>query len=439
MKKIAFLRALALLTSCLLVGCTGKPAAPASTGGSAAGADGAAGQPVTLTFLNKYPEDNYRPYFEQAIRDFEALHPGVTIQMESVSDEQIKDKLRVIAGGELPDIFFTWPGEFQRKFDRAGLTLDVTSYLDADPAWQSGFLPAVLETGVYEGRNHSIPFRYSAMFILYNKAIFEKYSLSEPKTYEEFLNICETLKQNGETPLLFGNAQTWYGAWYSGTFNQLCVPYDTKMNDYNPAVGEFTDPGYIQALQSIVDLQTKGYFSPNVLSVDYYQAREQFCAGQGAMIVDATSQFSIYEENCAEDWGFFKVPPIAGAKGSADYITGGAEAYAISAKTQAPDMAVEFVKFLTTKEQAYKMTQETGLPNPIIGGIDENNSSARLVEAIDMVNQYKGIAAWLDTDVEAKVADAFMTAVSDCLGGKDPAEAMKSVQAAAKEVRDSQG
>ena len=102
-------------------------------------------------------------------------------------------------------------------------------------------------------------------------------------------------------------------------------------------------------------------------------------------------------------------------------------------------MAVEFVKFLTTKEQAYKMTQETGLPNPIIGGIDENNSSARLVEAIDMVNQYKGIAAWLDTDVEAKVADAFMTAVSDCLGGKDPAEAMKSVQAAAKEVRDSQG
>ena len=84
MKKIAFVLALALFTSCLLFGCTGKPAAPASTGGSAAGADGAGGQPVTLTFLNKYPEDNYRPYFEQAIWDFEALHPGVTIQMLSL-------------------------------------------------------------------------------------------------------------------------------------------------------------------------------------------------------------------------------------------------------------------------------------------------------------------------------------------------------------------
>ena len=46
--------------------------------------------------------------------------------------------------------------------------------------------PAVLETGAYEGRNPAFPIRYSAMFILYNKAIFEKYSLSEPKTYEEF-------------------------------------------------------------------------------------------------------------------------------------------------------------------------------------------------------------------------------------------------------------
>ena len=39
MKKIAFLLALALFTSCLLFGCTGKHAAPASTVGSSAGAD----------------------------------------------------------------------------------------------------------------------------------------------------------------------------------------------------------------------------------------------------------------------------------------------------------------------------------------------------------------------------------------------------------------
>ncbi|MEG0272674.1 MAG: extracellular solute-binding protein [Hydrogenoanaerobacterium sp.] len=429
MKKLVLCLAIIMVFSSVLCSCgkTSASSAPANVAPSE--------ENIELTFLNKYPEEEYKPYFDKAIKDFEAAHPNVKIKMESVGDDQIKDKLRIIAGGELPDIFFTWPGEFQRKFDRAGLTLNITPYLNEDTSWKNGFMPAVLQSGVYNEENHSIPFRYSTMFILYNKTIFDKYNLTEPKTYEDFLTTCETLKSNGEIPLLFGNAGTWYGAWYIGTFNQLCVPYETKMQDYDPTSGKFEHPGYLTALQNIVDLQTKGYFSPNVLSVDYYQVREQFCAGKGAMIVDGTSQFSIYEKDCVNDWGFFKVPAITGAAGSNDYITGGAEAYAISAKTKNPKMAVEFVKFLTTKEQAYKQTAETGLPNAIIGAIDDGNGTPKLLEGIKLLNDYKGISAWLDTDVEAKVADAYMTAVSDCLGGKAPSEALKSVQKAAEEVK----
>ncbi len=446
MKKIfVFLLAMVLICS-VLGGCSGNPSSQSTqttaqtvgtTASQTSSASSVATGPVVLSFLNKYPEDNYRPYFEQAIKDFEASHQNVTINMESVSDEQIKDKLRIIAGGELPDIFFTWAGEFQRKFDRAGLTLNLTPYLNQYPDWKNGFIPSVLASGLYNGENHSVPFRYSAMFMLYNKIIYDKYNLKEPATYQEMLNNCEVLKKNGEIPILFGigSSGTWYAAWYIGTLNQLCVPYDVKMKDYNPASGEFTHPGYVQALAYFVDLQKNGYFSPNVLSVDYYQCREQFCAGQGAMIMDATSQFSIYEKDCVDDWGFFKFPPIEGAAGNADYITGGAEAYCVSAKSKNPDMAVEFVKFLTSKDQAYKQTKQTGLPNAIIGGIDEGNGSPKLLAAIKLVNDYKGICAWLDTDVDAKVADAFMTAAANCLSGKSPEEEIKLVQQAAQEVK----
>lgn len=430
-----------LVAVALLVGCgtqTGSP--PAGSGRAenapAAAADNGAGESIELSFLNKYPEDDYRPYFEQAIRDFEAAHPGVTIHMEAVSDHAIKDKLSIIAGSDLPDIFFTWPGEYQRKFDRAGITLDLTPYFTDDPEWRDSFIPAILDTGVFEGKNHSVPFRSSIMYVLYNKEMFDKYSLAAPVTYDDFLAICETLKTNGETPLLFGNSGEWYGSWYIGTYNQLCVPYDVKMKDYAPATGEFTHSGYVSALQHIVNLQEKGYFSSNVLSVDYYQVREQFCAGMGGMILDATSQFSIYESDAVMEWDFFKMPPITGEGGNTDYVTGGAEAYCISAGTAHPDMAVEFLKFLTEKEQAYKQTQETGLPNAIIGGIDVGNGSAKLVKAMEMLGDYQGIAAWLDTDVEAKVADAFMAGVSEALGGKAPADVLQDVQKAAEEVRD---
>jgi raffinose/stachyose/melibiose transport system substrate-binding protein len=424
MRKLAYVFAVLMAVVLLFTGCGG---------GSAGGGD-----KIEISFLNKYPEDEYRPYFEQAIKDFETNHPGVTIKMESVSDHAIKDKLSIIAGSDIPDIFFTWPGEYQRKFDRAGITLDLTPYLEADPEWRDSFIPAILQTGVFQDRNHSIPFRDSIMFVLYNKDMFNQYGLTPPEDFGEFLTVCETLKANGETPLLFGNSGEWYGSWYVGTFNQLCVPFEIKMRDYAPGGGEFTHPGYERALQYIYELQTRGYFSPHVLSVDYYQVREQFCAGQGGMILDATSQFVIYEQNSVMEWDFFKVPGIPGEAGKPDYITGGAEAYCIAATTKYPDMAVEFLKFLTSPKQAYKQTAETGLPNPLIGGIDSGNGSSKLISAMKILEDYKGIAAWLDTDVEAKVADAFMAGLSECLGGnKSPAGVMADVRKAAAEVRES--
>ncbi|MFR9064297.1 MAG: hypothetical protein ACLVJO_11360 [[Clostridium] scindens] len=46
----------------------------------------------------------------------------------------------------------------------------------------------------------------------------------------------------------------------------------------------------------------------NVNSKDYYQVREEFCAGQQGMILDATSQFSFYTEAMGEDgYGYFKI------------------------------------------------------------------------------------------------------------------------------------
>ena len=35
----------------------------------------------------------------------------------------------------------------------------------------------------------------------YNKAIFDKYGLEVPTTYDEYVQVCDTLKENGVTPV----------------------------------------------------------------------------------------------------------------------------------------------------------------------------------------------------------------------------------------------
>lgn len=50
--------------------------------------------------------------------------------------------------------------------------------------------------------------------IIYNKEIFERYGLSVPQTYQDFLNICKTLKSKGLLPSVW--AAVICGIWNIG-------------------------------------------------------------------------------------------------------------------------------------------------------------------------------------------------------------------------------
>ena len=66
---------------------------------------------------------------------YEAANPEVNIKLEQVGDQPYKDKIRVLtASKDLPDIYFSWAGDFANKFVRAGLAADLT--------WSSGRTPS---------------------------------------------------------------------------------------------------------------------------------------------------------------------------------------------------------------------------------------------------------------------------------------------------------
>lgn len=413
------------MTASLVIGCGNKS--------SEADSD-----KITLTFLDKHPEDEYKGYFEGAIADFEESHPNVHIEYENISDKAIKEKLSVLAaGGELPDIFFAWGGECLNRFSRAGRLLDLTPYMDEDPEWREGFLPSFLSSSVLDDKNYAAPYRSSVLYMLYNKQIFADNNIEVPTTWDEFINVCEELKGKEIDPIAFGNSDKWYTMWYVGQFNANYVNADTRTTDYAPATGEFTDPGYTKAVQTFLDLNDKGYLGKNVNSKDYYQVREEFAVGKYGMILDATSQFSFYTDAMGEDgYGYFKIPIPNDATGdeATTIVTGGSENYAISADCEHPEEAVEFLKFMTSKEQGLKQTEESGLPNALIGGITEENSDPVIAAAYQTAEDYTAIAEWLDQCVDGNVANAYMAGLQEGLDGKSADDIMADVQKAAKEV-----
>lgn len=427
----------AFLSAAMMIGLLSGCATSGNSGESSEGGSKEDGE-VTLTFLNKYPEDPYAQYFVDAVAAFEKEHPDIKIEMENVSDEAIKDKLSVMASGEqMSDIFFSWTGERVKRFARNDLVLDLTSYLEEDSAWADSFLPAFLNNATYEGKTYAIPFRSSIMYFVYNKAVFDEHKLEVPNTWDEFIAICDKLKKTDVTPIAFGNSQTWYSSWWIGLLNAMMVPADVMNKDYTPETGEFTDPAYTEAVQTFLDMNKKGYFGDNVNAKDYYEVREGFCAGKYAMMLDATAQFTQFDDGMgAENWGYFKIPVMEGAAGDPGTIGGGGEVWMVSKTCKHPEEAITFLKFMTSLEQGQKQTSEAGLPNALVGGITKDNATEMLANAYKDAEGYTNIADWLDCAVEASIADQYMVSVQEGFNGKSAEDIMKDIQTAAAKVKE---
>lgn len=198
-------------------------------------------------------------------------------------------------------------------------------YMKDDPEWKDSFLPSFLNSSVYDGKNYAVPYRSSVLYMLYSRQVFADNDLDVPETWDEFIDVCEKLKGNDVTPIAFGNSDKWYTMWYVGQFNANYVDAGTRTSDYNPASGQFADPGYTESIQTFLDLNDEGYLGTNVNSQDYYQVREEFAAGRYGMILDATSQFSFYTDTMGENgYGYFKIPVPNDASGdeASSIVTG---------------------------------------------------------------------------------------------------------------------
>lgn len=425
MRKMAKTLGMAMLIFVLLLtGCSN------SSSGEAEGK-------TVLKFLHKWPQPEYAPYFEEVVKEFEAQNPDIKIDMEAIADEPIKDKLRVILGGnEVPDIMFSWSGEFARKFVRAGAALDLTPYLEEDTAWKDSFIPASLQPFSSDDKNYGIPLRFNGKFFVYNKEIFDKYNLQAPQTWDEFMNVLETLKQGGETPIILGNESPWAAIHYLTGLNQKMVAQDVRMNDYNPRSGEFTDPGYVKAMEMFAELNQKGYLMDNVNSSSHDMAKQYFFTGEGGIMYVELEEFQNVEDSLSANCNFFQMPAISEGKGNQNYITGAPDGFIVSSKTEHPEEAIKFLKFLTSKENAIKLAEQIGWPSPIDGATNPDTALQQVVEGVDTMKQAEGMAEWLDTDVHAKVADVYLANIQLLLdGSKSPEEIIKEVQAVAKEVQ----
>ncbi|MCY8466218.1 ABC transporter substrate-binding protein [Bacillus atrophaeus] len=418
MKKFVFFLVIASVCMLAISGCSSQSSS----------SDGK----VTLKFFHRWPKEPERRYFEEVVKEFEKEHPDIHIQTEAVLNDSYKDKIKVMLGtSSPPDVFFSWSDEFAAKFIRGNKALDLSSYYKNDTEWSSQLVGTQIKPFTYDEKEYGVPWQMDAKSFFYNKDIFEKLNLKPPSTWEELIEVSKKLKANGYTPISFGTKAPWTISHYIGTLNQRMVDEKTRERDYDAKTGEFTDEGYVKALEKLKELMP--YFNEHVNSIDHEYARQQFKSGKSAMMYAETAEIKLVEP---VNLGLFSFPDITGQKGSSNALTGAPEGFMISSKTKHPKEAMEFLQFLTSKKMGEKLVKDVGKYSAVQGTATEENSTATQREAVQQIIDADSMVSWFDMDVDVEIADVYLSSVQQMLGGDmTPAEVMKSVQKAAKQVR----
>jgi raffinose/stachyose/melibiose transport system substrate-binding protein len=397
----------------------------------------------TLSILTKFAGEPLEPYFEDLAAEYTKIHPDVQFELIQETDQSIKDKTKTLtASGALPDIYFSWTGDWAENFVGGGLAADLTGVIGPDTAWGGTFGEASLDAFKYSGKYYGIPLYNNGKFMGYNKAAFEEAGLAIPTTFEQLIESCAPLRDAGYEPIAFGNKDGWPGLHYLQQLFAYNVPADVLNADFNPETAVLNHEGYLTSLEqfkTLVDKCTDTGDGTN--GVLYTTAQEALASGTAAMYYQEILEFdSVTAEGNAltpENFGIFKLPVPAEASGDREAIEGAPEGYLINAKSPRAALAVDFMKFVTTAENARTLSSPPyGQPSTVLGAVTPDTSSEAVYEGIDQVNEASQIVVWLDTVTVPEVADAWLAGGEAIISGSStPEDVLESVRNASNAAK----
>lgn len=371
---------------------------------------------------------------QDAVKQFMADHPGVEVEAIQIPNDAYKTKLSVAMGGNNPpDVFHSWGGGWLKQFVSADQVLELTDKIDKE-----AFLPAGIGPATYDGKIYGAPLAMSIVPMYYNKEIFAKYNLQPPQTYAEFLNIVDVLKKNDVIPISMANKSKWPAAFYLMYLAERNAGPEIFDEAFGRSGRTFADEGYVKAGEMIQDLVNRGAFNPGFNGLDYDtgQSRQLLYTGKAAMEMQTSSYINNIRKEAPEfeeKVGIFPFPAIEGGKGKITNLVGGVSpVFSVAANTKYPDLAVELVKALTTKEVAQKNADEASTISAVKG---VNYTDKFAVQLNEMLNNAEFMQTFYDQTLPPELAELHKDTTQALFGlAITPKEAADQMETKAQEV-----
>lgn len=277
------------------------------------------------------------------VADFNAEYPNITIEIETLGFDQMRDKLIASFQSSTPTYdLIVVDNPWMDDFVAAGFLEGIDERIANTPDFDHGdFFGPLREIAEVDGVTYGVPFYNYALGYLYNEPMLTAAGLSVPTTLDELVTVSKALTAGDQKGLAM-QPQRGYKI-FEEWANFLFAAGGTIYNE--DGSGALDSAEAQAALEAYIDLYNNAA-PENSLNWAFDEAYRSVSTGGSAAMVSYNWNLPALNSPDSGDFaGDFKLAPMPGGKQVL-----GSWTWSIPANSAAPDAAWAFVSWLTSKE-----------------------------------------------------------------------------------------
>ena len=347
---------------------------------------------------NSSNADIHKLWKEKIIPTFEKENPDIKVEMTIYDHEAYKTQIRNFLPAEPPDVVNWFSGNRMKFFVNQDLFEDVSDVWDQNNLHNE--LAAARSTMTVDGKQWGVPTTYYQWGFYYRKDIFAKYGLGEPRSMADLMNIFETLKKNGVTPIAIGTKYLWTAAGWFDFLNLRINGYDFHMALMDGEVS-YEDQRLDRVFDVWGEIAKSGYYIDNHASYSWQEGMAPMINGDAAMYLLGNFIIpDLMRAGLEGKIGYFQFPVIDGSVRT--YEEAPTDSMHIPARAKNKKDARRFLAFLGRADIQKIIADASGM-------LSTNNQSPPPTDeflkiGFKVLSESAGLAQFYDRDTPPEMA-----------------------------------
>jgi len=390
--------------------------------------DGGSGDGKTLKLWHYETADSAMGIaWNEAIKEFKAQHPGVKVEFEEKGFEQIqKTAPMVLNSSDAPDVMEYNKGNATAGLlSKQGLLTDLSGEVTAR-GWDKKLSAGVATTARYDangvmgsGNWYGVPNYAEYAMVYFNKDLFKKYGVAEPKSFDDLTAAMDAFVAKGVTPLANGGAE--YPA--QQYLYQLALSKADRswVDGYQLYKGkvDFHDAAWTYAATTFADWVKKGYISDRSSSTKAEDTGLSFIQGKAPIFFSGSWWYGRFKSENKFDWDTTLWPGSKLTLGSSGNL------WVVPKGAKNKKLAYDFIDITMSKKIQNLLGNSGGIPVAADASAVTDPRAKTLIGDFTTVSDRDGLAFYPDWPV-AGFYDVLVSETQKLITGSEKPDAFLS-------------